>query len=182
MGAQLNLWSLSPDTGNFNIVGKSECHADGQSIITIEGGVTASAWHFPLASSPVPAPNQGNGFCRSCRTAVGSEANLGRGKSLCNSQPAFLSISGTKPKTLAHLSSVSADPRPILALDSILSARDLTLSYSTRLLIGGVQQGGEFSPIRAPFLRLPLLPPVCRSVRCYRTGIGRYTLPGNGFQ
>ena len=50
-GNELNLWSLSPDTGKFNIVGKMAVSTDGQSFITIEGGVVASAWHFPLATA-----------------------------------------------------------------------------------------------------------------------------------
>ncbi|HEY2988555.1 MAG TPA: Ig-like domain-containing protein, partial [Candidatus Binatia bacterium] len=34
-GSELNLWSLSPDTGTFSVVGKMVVSADGQSIITV---------------------------------------------------------------------------------------------------------------------------------------------------
>ncbi len=144
VGNELNLWSLSPDTGTFNIVGKSAVSSDGQSIITIEGGVVASAWHFPLASSPVPTPNQGNNFCGSCRTAVGSEANLEEGSLyITHTLPAYRSLSQNRNLSLTY-SSIAADPRPIVTLDTTLNVRAaVPNSYSTRLVVGGVQQGGE---------------------------------------
>ncbi|HSF56835.1 MAG TPA: Ig-like domain-containing protein, partial [Candidatus Binatia bacterium] len=144
LGNELNLWSLSPDTGTFNIVGKSAVSADGQSIITVEGGVTASAWHFPLASSPVPTPNQGNNFCGSCRTAVGSEANLEEGSLyITHNLPSYRSLSQNRSLSLTY-SSITADPSPIITLDTTLNVRAaVPNSYSTRLVVGGVQQGSE---------------------------------------
>ena len=144
VGNDLNLWSLSPDTGTFNIVGKSTVSSDGQSIITIEGGVTASAWHFPLASSPVPTPNQGSNFCGSCRTAVGSEANVEEGSLyITHNLPSYRSLGQNRTLSLTY-SSITADPRPIITLDTTLNVRAaVPNTYSTRLLVGGVQQGGE---------------------------------------
>ena len=144
VGNDLNLWSLSPDTGTFNIVGKSTVSLDGQSIITIEGGVTASAWHFPLASSPVPTPNQGSNFCGSCRTAVGSEANVEEGSLyITHSIPSYRSLGQNRSLSFTY-SSITADPRPIITLDTTLNVRAaVPNTYSTRLLVGGVQQGGE---------------------------------------
>src|SRR4030095_12657960 len=144
VGNDLNLWSLSPDTGTFNIVGKNTVSSDGQSIITIEGGVTASAWHFPLASSPVPTPNQGSNFCGSCRTSVGSEANIEEGSLyITHSLPSYRSLSQNRSLSLTY-SSITADPRPIITLDTTLNVRAaVPNTYSTRLVVGGVQQGGE---------------------------------------
>ena len=144
VGNDLNLWSLSPDTGTFNIVGKSTVSSDGQSIITIEGGVTASAWHFPLASSPVPTPNQGSNFCGSCRTAVGSEANVEEGSLYINHNlPSYRSLGQNRTLSLTY-SSITSDPRPIITLDTTLNVRAaVPNTYSTRLVVGGVQQGGE---------------------------------------
>ena len=144
VGNDLNLWSLSPDTGTFNIVGKSTVSSDGQSIITIEGGVTASAWHFPLASSPVPTPNQGSNFCGSCRTSVGSEANVEEGSLyITHSLPSYRALGQNRALSFTY-SSITADPRPIITLDTTLNVRAaVPNTYSTRLLVGGVQQGGE---------------------------------------
>ncbi len=143
-GNDLNLWSLSPDTGKFNIVGKSAVSADGQSIITVEGGVTASAWHFPLATATTSNPGQGNNYCGSCRTSVGSEANLEEGSLfITHALPSYRSLGQSRSLSLTY-SSVTADPRPIISLDSTLSVRAaVPNTFSTRLKIGGVQQGAE---------------------------------------
>ena len=140
----LNLWSLSPDTGKFNIVGKSAVSADGQSIITVEGGVTASAWHFPLATSTTSNPSQGDNYCGSCRTSIGSEANLEEGSLfVAHALPSYRSLGQNRSLSLTY-SSVTADPRPIISLDSTLGVRaGVPNTFSTRLKVGGVQQGGE---------------------------------------
>jgi RHS repeat-associated protein len=143
-GSELNLWSLSPDTGTFSIVGKGVVSANGLSIITVEGGVSASAWHFPLASSPVPAPNQGDNFCGSCKTQVGSDADPEEGSLyISHALPSYRSLGQSRGLSLTY-SSLTADPRPIIPLDTTLSLRAaVPNTFSTRLLVGGVQQGGE---------------------------------------
>ena len=143
-GNELNLWSLSPDSGKFNIVGKSAVSADGQSIITVEGGVSASAWHFPLASSPSISGAEGNSYCGSCRTPVGSEANLEEGSLYqTHSLPSYRSLGQSRSISLTY-SSVSADPKPIISADATLSLRAaVPPTFSTRLKLGGVQQEGE---------------------------------------
>ncbi len=141
---ELNLWSLSPDTGKFNIVGKMAVSTDGQTFITVEGGVAASAWHFPLATGTTSNPNQGNNFCGSCRTSVGSDANLEEGSLfIMHAVPSYRSLGQSRSLSLTY-SSVSADPRPIISLDSTLGVRAaVPNSFSTRLKVGGVQQGDE---------------------------------------
>ncbi len=53
-GNDLDLWSLSPDTGTFTHVGTMRVSADGARIETVIGGVRKTAWHFPLPPSPQP--------------------------------------------------------------------------------------------------------------------------------
>ena len=143
-GNELNLWSLSPDTGKFNIVGKMAVAADGQSFITVEGGVVASAWHFPLATATTSNPSQANSHCGSCRTPVGSETNLEEGSLfITHSLPSYRSLGQRRSLSLSY-SSLTGDPRPIISLDSTLSLRAaVPNTFSTRLKVGGVQQGGE---------------------------------------
>ena len=144
-GNEFNLWSLSPDTGTFNIVGKSVVSTDGQSIITVEGGVSASAWHFPLASSPVPAQDDGDEYCEEgCEQDVGSTANLKEGSVFSSySTPSYRSLGQSRSVSLTY-SSVTADPNPVVSLNTALSVRAaVPNAFSTRLVIGGVQQGGE---------------------------------------
>ena len=45
-GAELDLWSINPVTGEFDAVGRGRVSADGSVIETIEGGIRNSSWHF----------------------------------------------------------------------------------------------------------------------------------------
>jgi RHS repeat-associated protein len=118
--------------------------ADGQSFITIEGGVTASAWHFPMAPSAMLLPNQGDNQCGSCRAPVGSESNLEEGSLfITHAVPSYRSLGQSRALSLTY-SSTTADPRPIISLDSTLGVRAaVPNTFSTRLKVGGVQQGEE---------------------------------------
>lgn len=145
-GSELDLWSLSPDTGTFSIVGKMVVSSDGQSIITVGGGVVASAWHFPLASSPGPADSTtGSSFCKACReTKIGSEADIEEGSLyLSHTLPSYRSLGQSRSLSLTY-SSVTADVRPIISLNTTLSVRAaVPKTFSTKLEVGGVQQGAE---------------------------------------
>jgi YD repeat-containing protein len=50
----MDLWSINPNTGAFEIVGKGQVSTNGSVIETIEGGIVNSSWHF---FGPPPAPN-----------------------------------------------------------------------------------------------------------------------------
>ena len=143
-GNEFNLWSLSPDTGTFNIVGKGVVSADGQSIITVEGGVSASAWHFPLAPSPTPAQDAGDDYCEECEQDAGSTANLKEGSVFStHATPSYRSLGQSRSVSLTY-SSVTADPKPVVGLNTTLSLfAPVPNSFSTRVVVGGVQQGGE---------------------------------------
>ena len=52
-GTAMNLWSINPTTGDFEIVGAMVVSADGQRIETVGGGIRNSSWHF---AGPPPPP------------------------------------------------------------------------------------------------------------------------------
>ncbi|MEZ5328262.1 MAG: RHS repeat-associated core domain-containing protein [Verrucomicrobiales bacterium] len=56
-GTEVDIWSLDPDAGEFDIVGKGRVTDDGELIETIEGGVIAADWHGALP----PAVGAGGG-------------------------------------------------------------------------------------------------------------------------
>jgi YD repeat-containing protein len=56
-GQIMDLWSINPTTGQFEIVGKCQVSADGSVINTIEGGIRNSSWHF--TGSPLAPANPG---------------------------------------------------------------------------------------------------------------------------
>ena len=45
-GTILDLWSINPTTGEFEVVGAGQVSADGSTIETISGGIRNSSWHF----------------------------------------------------------------------------------------------------------------------------------------
>ena len=45
-GTEMDLWSINPNTGLFDKVGKGKVSADGSVIETISGGIRNSSWHF----------------------------------------------------------------------------------------------------------------------------------------
>jgi RHS repeat-associated protein len=45
-GTTLDLWSINPTTGEFEIVGEGRVTDDGTEIETISGGIRNSSWHF----------------------------------------------------------------------------------------------------------------------------------------
>jgi YD repeat-containing protein len=45
-GLVMDLWSINPNTGLFDIVGKGRVSANGSVIETIEGGIRNSSWHL----------------------------------------------------------------------------------------------------------------------------------------
>jgi hypothetical protein len=56
-GETLDLWSINPQTGLFDNVGKGQVSIDGTTIETIAGGIRNSSWHFfslfwPRAKDP----------------------------------------------------------------------------------------------------------------------------------
>jgi RHS repeat-associated protein len=52
-GLVMDLWSINPNTGTFDIVGQGRVSADGSAIETISGGIRNSSWHFFLPPPPL---------------------------------------------------------------------------------------------------------------------------------
>jgi RHS repeat-associated protein len=144
-GAALDLWSLSPDTGLLYDVGKMQVSADGQSVVTVSGGVRKTAWHFVLAPPGVSTMAQNpltSGPCTACQT--GSQAELQEGAlALDQVIPGVRSLGSSRDLALRYRST-SADMRPILPVDATLGAGiSRPQTFSVRLTVGAVQQGTE---------------------------------------
>ena len=79
-GTELDIYSVNPDTGLFEISGKGRVNADRSKIETISGGITAATWH---TDSPPPPPpecedeicmDEDDEDCETCET--GSRVDL----------------------------------------------------------------------------------------------------------
>ncbi|MBA5871001.1 MAG: hypothetical protein GDA68_13550 [Nitrospira sp. CR2.1] len=144
VGNDLDLWSLSPDTGTFFQVGTMRVSADGQRIETVSGGVRRTAWHFALAPNPLPNTdtNQQAGPCT--QSAVASQGDLTEG-ALTESItiPGVRTLGQSRDLTVQY-TSTTADVRPILPVNAFLSVRAaVPPTFSARLKVGGVQQEPE---------------------------------------
>lgn len=75
-GTELDLWSINPDTGEFDLVGLGRVSADGSVIETVEGGILNSSWHFFTPPAPEPQDTEENdknppeNECLSCDCSV----------------------------------------------------------------------------------------------------------------
>ena len=57
-GTEVDIWSVNPETGVFEVAGTGEVIPDGTLIRTIDGGVRAASWHF-VAPPPSGPPDFG---------------------------------------------------------------------------------------------------------------------------
>jgi hypothetical protein len=85
-GQEMDLWSINPNTGTFDIVGKGKVSDDGTVIETIEGGIRNSSWHLFVPPAPQPKdldkdPRNLKEDCKYCQESVqvNSEAELHAG-------------------------------------------------------------------------------------------------------
>jgi RHS repeat-associated protein len=69
-GLIMDLWSINPNTGLFDIVGKGQVSADGSVIETIEGGIRNSSWHLfappPVINLNLSNNNEQKKVCQVC--------------------------------------------------------------------------------------------------------------------
>jgi RHS repeat-associated protein len=145
-GSEVGIWSVNPNTGVFEEVGKGQVTPDGASIETISGGVRAADWHF--AAPAAPAPNSDNPSNNpdnepSCKPSAptGSSADLQNGCLKVDHRLASYNTLGESRGLHLVYQSESANPAPIIGAEPELAGNAaLPIAYGTRLTnIGGLQ-------------------------------------------
>lgn len=120
-GTEMDLWSINPQTGLFDNVGKGRVSADGTVINTISGGIRNSSWHF--FAPPAPTPNDPDADdrnpddgCDECKaTAPGnSEVELHSGAVIETHDLVPYQSLGINRGISLRYDSERADARPIL--------------------------------------------------------------------
>ncbi len=138
----MNLWSISPVTGEFAIAGQGQVSADGSVINTISGGVHLSSWHFfapPPPPTPPPPPPPPN----SCPVPGSPVINLFTGGVTEQySLPSYQSL-GTAQTTTLSYDSTTADGTPIVRVgyDSIDTSSFTTFDNVVLMGLLTVQEG-----------------------------------------
>ncbi|MGD9854405.1 MAG: putative Ig domain-containing protein, partial [Planctomycetaceae bacterium] len=120
-GTLMDLWSINPQTGQFDDVGDMRVSADGSIIETISGGIRNSSWHFPTPPPPDPEdPDEDDGNedndCEECKAdAPGtSRVELHSGAVLEDHALVTYQSLGSPQGFGLHYDSLRADPRPIV--------------------------------------------------------------------
>ena len=145
VGNEVDIWSLDPATGAFSIVGTGEISADGQSLVTISGGVRAADWHGLIPPSCdggvlADAPNCACGLTKPAGSAVNVRAGW---VSTDFSLPDYRSQGQSRGSRFVYRSE-RAHPQPVIPFDVTVPLRAaIPPSVSYRIELGGVEQGGE---------------------------------------
>lgn len=144
-GTEMNLWSINPETGEFDQVGTGRVSADGSVIETMTGGVNTSSWHFFTPPPPPPEEieptedNESNEMddcgCPGARAPGTSEVELHSGAVIeTHDLVTYQSLGETRGVTLVY-DSHRADPSRIVSFgfDNIVDDGRLLVAELTFL-------------------------------------------------
>ena len=117
----MDLWSINPVTGEFDLVGTGQVSADGSVINTISGGIRNSSWHLFSTVPPEPVlpddnPANADEACNRCPVSqsVNSEVDFHSGAvTEMHALPTY-QVLGTDLGVRLTYDSLRADPRPIV--------------------------------------------------------------------
>lgn len=122
-GRVMDLWSINPNTGLFDNVGRGRVSSDGTRIDTISGGIRNSSWHFfspppDQATNPDDNPQNEDQGCPSCGASASgsSEVDLHSGELVEMHSLVSYQSQGIERGLTLRYGSLRADPRPILHL------------------------------------------------------------------
>ncbi|WP_370623551.1 peroxidase family protein [cf. Phormidesmis sp. LEGE 11477] len=158
-GTQMDLWSINPTTGDFEIVGVGRVSADGERIETIDGGIRNSSWHF-FGTRPFDWNlDFFDSTCDPCsqRKGLTSEVEMSTGGMVeTHNLPTYQSLGETRGVQLVY-DSLRADARPILNINapSISSTflRDIMrLTAKVKIFSDGIEYYLPGSPNPDPSL------------------------------
>jgi YD repeat-containing protein len=148
-GAEVDIWSLDPDRGEFLVVGTGQVTRDGQSIETIRGGVSAADWYMALPPAPLldddsSAPDQDPDKQDECESGSRVASKSGCLETQV-ALPDYFSLGAARGLTFVYRSN-RAYPRPLIGyrvrlqeFSGVRQAVPPSVSYSA--VVGGVDLG-----------------------------------------
>ncbi|MGH8551685.1 MAG: putative Ig domain-containing protein, partial [Methylococcales bacterium] len=144
-GAEVEIYSLDPDTGLFAVVGLARVSADSQRIETFSGGIRQADWHFFNSKPDDPQPKRDPDHPCNCPKAPGgSTFTLSDGRmNTAFSLPAYRSLEQSRALTFTWHSD-RALPNPQIPVNTGLGpfiAAPATLSV--KLAVAGLAQDFE---------------------------------------
>ncbi len=180
-GSMLDMFGLDHDTGAFEKVGEGVVSADGKTVDSIGGVVHCNSWHGfvpPPPEPPEPDQEEDNGEPKdedpcengACRLYKES-GNMGEDHSV----PSYFSL-GTKRSVHLSYNSLNAKPRPIITSKSVFAPIPAPLYMSTRLAVGGIDQGFELFGATPTTIFGPRRPAIQFDASNFNTGVYPYEL------
>jgi len=148
-GSIMDIFALDHDTGVFEKIGEGVVSDDGSVINSIGGIVKSNSWHATVPPPPITgestdnnSTNQDKGKETSC--PCGSEVSVQSGAFSENHTLASYRSLGVSRSVQLIYNSASANPRPILSIESRIGGRTpAPLTMSSTLTVGGIDQGFE---------------------------------------
>ncbi|NEQ48278.1 MAG: hypothetical protein F6K00_33985 [Leptolyngbya sp. SIOISBB] len=150
-GTEMNLWSINPNTGDFEIVGQGTVTDDGSTIETTAGGIRNSSWHFftpfapPTSALTVKVEESGCDTCPAGKQ-LSSEVNLNTGGVIeTHTLPSYQSLGIERGVQLVY-DSLRADARHIVQFGGQVSTNTLTgtVSPNARLVANMTVHNGNY--------------------------------------
>jgi YD repeat-containing protein len=149
-GLVMDLWSINPNTGLFDIVGQGKVSADGSKIETISGGIRNSSWHFFAIPPANIILNPGNTYqqqkvCKTCEAKQSFKSEVSSQTGAVSDDRSLVSYQsqGVSKSIDLHYDSLRANPTQIFRLDgniySVLDGEDLITAKVT-VMANGIGQ------------------------------------------
>ena len=163
-GTIMDLWSIDPLSGTFDIVGTMQVSTDGSVIETIEGGIRNSSWHTAVPQESEDPPEMEDNKCNRCEAGSGSTSisdNTSNYSSNYASEVSFYTGEVTEAHNLVSYqsqgvsrgvslvySSLRADPRPIIQLGSSNVVPSPDRYFVAKLVVNRTEVPGGTMPGR----------------------------------
>jgi RHS repeat-associated protein len=145
-GVLMDLWSINPNTGLFDIVGKGQVSADGSVIKTIEGGIRNSSWHF-FVTPPDLILNfeENHNKNKSCEDTKSFKSEASSLTGAVSDDRALVSYSsqGIDRSVTLHYDSLRANPTQIFRISGTVETSLFNVDYITAkvtILANGISQ------------------------------------------
>jgi RHS repeat-associated protein len=160
-GFQIDLWFVSPVTGDFQDVGDMVVSADGLRVETVSGGIRNTSWGTDTPPPPPPNPSPDSSDCDPCKEGGGlaSDVSFATGavtethdlttyRSLGESRGVSLTYDSLRadPRPIAHAGYDDLDPNVISILPDglLIEARFAVEVNGVRVAAPGFDQPGQF--------------------------------------
>jgi YD repeat-containing protein len=127
-GLIMDLWSINPNTGLFDIVGKGQVSADGSVIETISGGIQNSSWHIfappPSINLNLDNSEEQQKVCQVCEDTQSYKSEVSSQTGAVLDDRALVSYQslGTARSISLHYDSQRANPTKVFRINGTVGA------------------------------------------------------------